>query len=224
MLHPTKGEDGEIEDISGGEAVLHFLCIGWKMFYSFIPPPHYMGGFPCFIMSLAFIGFTTFIIGEFAGLFGCVLLIKPSVTAITFVALGTSLPDTFASMLAATQEEYADASVGNVTGSNSVNVFLGLGLPWVIATLWEENTTPEEKGYVSNGTYYVPSESLGFSVVVFIFCAFLCIFLLIIRRFVVGGELGGPIAGRTASAAFLVGLWVFYIVMCIIQAYGTREF
>jgi solute carrier family 8 (sodium/calcium exchanger) len=138
MLHPTKGEDGEIEDISGSEAVLHFLCIGWKLFYSFIPPAHYAGGFPSFVISLAFIGFTTFIIGEFADLFGCVLLIKPSVTAITFVALGTSLPDTFASMLAATQEPTADASVGNVTGSNSVNVFLGLGLPWVIATWWEE--------------------------------------------------------------------------------------
>lgn len=224
MLHPTKGEDGEIEDIGGAEALLHFLCIGWKMFYSIIPPAHYGGGVPCFIISLGMIGFTTFIIGEFADLFGCVLLIKPSVTAITFVALGTSLPDTFASMLAATNEETADASVGNVTGSNSVNVFLGLGLPWVIATIYEENTTPAEKGYDSEGKYFVPSESLGFSVVVFIFCAFLCILLLVVRRFVVGGELGGSPAGRAASAAFLVSLWLFYIIMCIIQAYGTYDF
>lgn len=101
MLHPTKGEDGEIEDIETFDAILHFLCIGWKMFYSLIPPPHLYGGFPCFLISLAMIGLTTYIIGEFADLFGCVLLIKPSVTAITFVALGTSLPDTFASMLAA---------------------------------------------------------------------------------------------------------------------------
>ena len=222
MLHPSKGEDGEIEDIGAFEAVLHFLCIGWKLFYSIIPPAHYGGGIPGFIMSLVMIGITTFIIGEFADLFGCVLLIKPSVTAITFVALGTSLPDTFASMLAATQEEYADASVGNVTGSNSVNVFLGLGLPWVIGTLWEENTPEHVKNYAST-TYYVPSESLGFSVVVFIFCAFLCILLLAVRRFVVGGELGGSTAGRAASAGFLVILWLFYIVMCIIQAYGTPE-
>ena len=216
MLHPTKGDDGEIEDIAAGEALLHFLTIGWKMFYSFIPPPHYYGGFPCFIISLAFIGFTTFVVGEFADLFGCVLLIKPSITAITFVALGTSLPDTFASMTAARSSEYADSAIGNVTGSNSVNVFLGLGLPWVLATIWEESTPPEEKGYDSGGTYYVPSESLGFSVVVFIFCAFLCILLLVIRRFAVGGELGGSAAGRTSSAIFLVTLWLFYIVMCII--------
>ena len=31
---------------------------------------------------------------------------------------------------AARQDRYADASIGNVTGSNSVNVFLGIGLPW----------------------------------------------------------------------------------------------
>lgn len=56
-------------------------------------------------------------------------------SAITFVALGTSLPDTFASKTAAVQEKYADNAIGNVTGSNSVNVFLGLGLPWFIAAV-----------------------------------------------------------------------------------------
>ena len=33
--------------------------------------------------------------------------------------------DTFASKTAAIEDETADASVGNVTGSNAVNVFLG---------------------------------------------------------------------------------------------------
>ena len=96
-----------------------------------------------------------------------------------------------------------------------MNVFLGLGLPWVIATAWEETHDLAEKGYTSN-TYFVPAESLGFSVVVFIFCAVLCIILLVVRRFVVGGELGGSPAGRIASALFLIGLWLFYIIMCII--------
>ena len=224
MLHPTKNEEGEIDDVEASDALLHFLCMGWKVFYSFIPPPHYLGGVPCFIISLAFIGFTTFIIGEFAGLFGCVLLIKPSVTAITFVALGTSLPDTFASMMAATGDSYADASVGNVTGSNSVNVFLGLGLPWVLATIYEGNTPASVKGYDSKGKYFVPSESLGFSVVIFVICAILCILLLLFRRWAVGGELGGTKCGRISSACFLIGLWLFYIIMCIIQAYGSRKF
>ena len=39
-------------------------------------------------------------------------------------------------MAAAAQDENADASIGNITGSNSVNVFLGIGIPWVLATLY----------------------------------------------------------------------------------------
>ena len=137
MLHPSKNEDGEIVDVSCMDAFIHWLTIGWKLFYSFIPPAHYGGGYPTFVIGLIFIGATTFAVQAVAETFGCVIGMKPSVTAITFVALGTSLPDTFASMIAATQEKYADAAIGNVTGSNCVNVFLGLGLPWVIASLYE---------------------------------------------------------------------------------------
>lgn len=47
---------------------------------------------------------------------GCVVGLKTSVTGITIIALGTSLPDTFASRTAAMQDEHADAAIGNVTG------------------------------------------------------------------------------------------------------------
>lgn len=50
--------------------------------------------------------------------------------------VGTSLPDTFASRKAALDEKTADNAIGNVTGSNAVNVFLGLGLPWVLAAIY----------------------------------------------------------------------------------------
>ena len=33
-------------------------------------------------------------------------------------------------------DKYADASVGNVTGSNAVNVFLGLGVAWTLAAVY----------------------------------------------------------------------------------------
>merc|ERR1711953_903851 len=86
--------------------------------------------------ALAMIGFVTVLIGDMAELLGCVLGIKPADTAITLVALGTSLPDTFASRTAAQMDPFADNSIGNVTGSNSVNVFLGLGLAWSIGALY----------------------------------------------------------------------------------------
>ena len=215
MLHPTKNEDGEIVDIEPLDGVLHFLTIGWKLFFSLIPPPHYAGGWACFIFSLGMIGIITAVVGEFANLFGCVLGIVPAVTAITFVALGTSLPDTFASMAAAQAEPYADSAVGNVTGSNSVNVFLGLGLPWVVATVWQKS--------VDGNDYFVPANSLGFSVVVFCIVAITCIIFLLYRRKVVQGELGGSQNGRTLSCILLVSLWLVYIVMSTLQAYKVAD-
>ena len=44
--------------------------------------------------------------------------------------------DTFASKVAAIGDEYADSSIGNVTGSNAVNVFLGIGVAWTIAAVY----------------------------------------------------------------------------------------
>merc|ERR1712045_147255 len=84
-------------------------------------------------MALAVIAFLTAIVSDLAELFGCVMRVPDIVTAVTFVALGTSMPDLFASLTAAKEDPTADASIVNVTGSNSVNVFLGLGLPWTIA-------------------------------------------------------------------------------------------
>ena len=102
MLGPTLDEDNLIvEDIDAYEAFSHFCAIGWKVIFSCVPPNSKGGGMPAFFAALAFIGMLTMIVGEFATVLGCVLYIKESVAAITLVALGTSLPDTFASMTAA---------------------------------------------------------------------------------------------------------------------------
>lgn len=141
--------------------------------YAVIPPVKWYNGYAAFFVAMALIGFTTLIVGEAATMLGCVLGIEPSVTAITFVAMGTSLPDTFASMKAARDSESADAAIGNVTGSNAVNVFLGLGLPWVIAAHYEN----------AQGTRYkTPPGTLGFSVVLFLCTSITCFIVLIVRR------------------------------------------
>lgn len=210
MLHPTKNEDGEIEDITAVDAILHFLSIGWKVLFACCPPPHWGGGIPCFLASIAFIGALTAIVGEIAGVMGCVMGLKPGVTAITFVAIGTSLPDTFASMTAARESHYADAAVGNVTGSNSVNVFLGLGLPWVIAVIYSGDTP-----------YAVPAKGLDLSVVLFLSCCLVGVGILIFRRCTVKGELGGSKGGRTISAILFFCLWFIYIIFSCLGQYNV---
>ena len=101
MLGPTIDDDGAIDDVTCMEATMHFLQMPWKLFFAGIPPRRYCGGWFAFCVCLGFIGIVTFFVGEVATLFGCVCGLENSVTAITFVALGTSLPDTFASKLAA---------------------------------------------------------------------------------------------------------------------------
>lgn len=212
MLHPQKNEDGTIEDITGVEAAMHFFAIGWKLLFACCPPAHWGNGIPCFIAAICFIGGLTAVVGEIAGAMGCVMGLKPGVTAITFVAIGTSLPDTFASMKAARESRYADAAVGNVTGSNSVNVFLGLGLPWVIAVIYSNG---------QNETYKVPAKGLDLSVVLFLTCCLIGVGILIFRRCVVKGELGGSSCGRLFSCLLFVSLWITYIVVSCLGQYGV---
>ena len=66
--------------------------------------------------------------------------------------------------------------------------------------------------------YFVFAGSLGFSVAVFCSVALACILFLVIRRKVVGGELGGSPVGRTGSCIFLCCLWGIYLLMSILQS------
>ena len=166
-----------VEDVELSEAIAHFATIFWKVLFAIVPPPHWGGGWPAFIVALSFIGSVTAIVGEVASLLGCVVGMEDSITAITFVALGTSLPDTFASVTAAQQFPNADSAVGNVTGSNSVNVFLGLGLPWVIAAHYNANMSPPQ-------IYETPAGQLGFSVMIFLIASCIAFVVLAARRIV----------------------------------------
>lgn len=175
-LGPQIDQDNLIlEDVTLSEALSHFASIFWKVFFATVPPIHIWGGKAAFVIALMYIGLVTAIVGEFASLLGCVLSIDDAITAITLVALGTSLPDTFASMTAARNSESADSAIGNITGSNSVNVFLGLGLPWVIATMYFSSNKGDE-------VYSVPSGSLATSVFIFLIVAIICFLILILRR------------------------------------------
>merc|ERR1712072_893070 len=108
-------------------------------------------------------------------------------------------------------EETADAAVGNVTGSNAVNVFLGLGMPWLVAACYWESASDSDKvkwagkycgsnpskvdsalDACSDGVgFAVPAGDLGTSVGVFSACAVVCLLTLVARRYKYGSELGG---------------------------------
>jgi len=213
-----EGEDGEEAEEkmpSCGDYIMHFLTLPWKLIFALIPPTAIYNGYPTFVVSIAAIGGCTAIIGDVAGHLGCFINLKDSVNAIAFVALGTSVPDTFASKTAAIEDETADASVGNVTGSNAVNVFLGIGIAWTMAAVYHG---------VQGTKFLVPVGSLGFSVTVFCIEALMAIVILFMRRSpAVGGELGGPKSIKTLTAGIFVFFWVFYVLISALEAYKVID-
>jgi solute carrier family 8 (sodium/calcium exchanger) len=132
---------------------------------------------------------------------------------------------------------------GNVTGSNAVNVFLGLGTPWLMATIYwatqgnfSMDTTLGRKWFykykdfagepwfdavVAGGsyTYVSPAGDLGPSVATFTGLALCCVAVLMLRRKFAGGELGGPDRLRNVSAVILISFWFTYIAVSAAIAY-----
>lgn len=234
-LYVNGGDEGE-EDLASPtlvDYIAHGISLPWKILFALVPPTDYCGGWLCFFCALIMIGLVTLVIGDIASLLGCVMCVPDEITAITLVALGTSLPDTFASKTAALNDPYADAAVGNVTGSNSVNVFLGLGLPWMIAAVYWTSAAPNAKWkqmYASEKSFdlgwlgpegdrkqgfVVKAGSLSFSVAVFAGCALFTVLLLHLRRVFLGGELGGDTRMKQISLVIMVGLWFVYLSLSI---------
>lgn len=96
---PSFAAGDEDEDESGEERlpscfdyVMHFLTVFWKVLFACVPPTEYCNGWACFIVSIMIIGMLTAVIGDLASHFGCTIGLKDSVTAVVFVAFGTSVP------------------------------------------------------------------------------------------------------------------------------------
>jgi len=217
-------EDEEL-GVTAKDWTFHFVALPWKVLFAFVPPPSYFGGWLCFFCALIFIGAVTALISDLASSLGCCLGIPDSITAITIVALGTSLPDTFASKVAAVEDPTADSAIGNVTGSNSVNVFLGLGLPWMIGSIywgskgktqqWKDKYTHPKFSapHFAEGGFVVEAGDLVFSVLIFTICALIALSVIWYRRVAIekGAELGGPTGFKLNTSIFFVLLWLFYV-------------
>jgi solute carrier family 8 (sodium/calcium exchanger) len=235
---PAEDDQADQEQAPGlGDWCMHIMALPWKLLFALVPPVDYCGGWACFCCSLGVIALVTAVVADLANLVGCCLDIDPEITAITIVALGTSLPDTFASKTAATIDPYADASIGNITGSNSVNVFLGLGMPWTLAAIyWKINGATDDwhDQFMDGGLYcsvrdsiaklnlredeavfVVPQGSIGWNLLIFSVNAFFAIQHLGARRKTLGGELGGPKRAQYLSAFFLLFQWTIYIGLSI---------
>lgn len=187
------------------------LVFPWKFIFAFVPPHSLCHGWAIFLCSLVFITGISYIVTQLTDLIGCVTGVSSYVIALTVLATGTSWPDLAASMIAAYRQSTADSAIANITCSNSVNIFIGIGVPWVINTTYNRIVLKDE--------LRVPSLQLGFILIVYFVTFVLCVAVLIARRYFIGGELGGPRKWAWASSGFILLLWVIFLVLSCLRVY-----
>ncbi|CAG7716382.1 unnamed protein product [Allacma fusca] len=84
-----------------------------------------------FAMCIVYMGVFSYLITWMMTVIGDALGIPDAVMGLTFIAAGTSLPEALSSVIVA-QQGLGNMSVSNSVGSNTFNILLCLGLPWMI--------------------------------------------------------------------------------------------
>merc|ERR1711907_58917 len=87
-----------------------------------------------FVVSLLWITLLSYIMVTLMEKIGCAWSISSFIMGITFLAMGTSVPDALGSIAVAKEGE-GDMAVSNAIGSNVFDICMGLGMPWFLATL-----------------------------------------------------------------------------------------
>jgi len=192
----------------------HLLLAPWKLLFAFVPPCNIAHGWIAFICSLLFISGVAFVVTRFTDLISCVTGINPYVIAFTALASGTSWPDLVASKIAAERQLTADSAIANITCSNSVNIYVGIGVPWLINTVYNYFAYREPL-YIEN------AKGLSFSLLIFFATSVGCIVVLVLRRLIIGAELGGPRLWAWLTSAYFMMLWVVFVVLSSLKVSGV---
>ncbi|XP_031496490.1 magnesium/proton exchanger 1 [Nymphaea colorata] len=196
-----------------GRIFWEFILAAWRLLFAIIPPHQIAHGWISFICSLAFITGIAYVVTRLTRLIGCVTGINSYVIAFTALASGTSWPDLVASKLAAERQVTADSAIANITCSNAVNIYIGIGIPWLISSTYN-SVVRKEPLYINN------SEGLSFSLLVFFVTSICCISVLVLRRLTLGGELGGPKPLAWATSFFFLLLWFIFLLLSSLKVSG----
>ena len=212
VLTPTINEENIVQEVSGAEILTHFLTVPWKLLFAFlIPPKNWVNGWATVIMAFSVIGLVTIIIADFAYVLECTLNVKVTVTALTILSIGFSLPDIFTTAIAAKLERNADAAIANVMGLNAMNFFLGICLPWLYATIYLREKKDTD--------YPCDQEVVVWSLLMYLGTAIIGLIAIGMRRCICKGEIGGANGCRVFAAAFLILLWVAFVVLVCLYQY-----
>lgn len=128
-----------------------------------------------FFMSIIWIAAMAMAMVTLCTFCGCLLGISPIVLGVTFLAVGTSVPDALGSILAA-KEGMGGMACSNAIGSNVFDICIGLGLPWLIKTVFFKKHSHERYMAVSEGELVTPIiilfSTVGLVIIIFIATGF----------------------------------------------------
>ncbi|XP_048513564.1 sodium/potassium/calcium exchanger 4 isoform X1 [Athalia rosae] len=109
--------------------------------------PRFKNWFPItFLMCIIWIGSLSYVVAWMITIIGDTLKIPDSVMGITFLAAGTSVPEAVSSVIVAKQG-HGSMGISNSIGSNTFDILLCLGLPWLIKSSF--SPTQPGKHYIS---------------------------------------------------------------------------
>lgn len=189
------------------------LLAPWRVMFALVPPCQIAHGWIAFVCCLTFISGIAYVVTKLTDLISCVTGINAYVIAFTALASGTSWPDLVASKIAAERQTTADSAIANITCSNSVNIYVGIGVPWLIDTAYNF-IAYREPLRIQNAA------GLSFSLIVFFATSVGCISVLVLRRLTLGAELGGPKPWAWLTSIFFMLLWVIFVTLSSLKVSG----
>ncbi|KAL2499705.1 Magnesium/proton exchanger [Abeliophyllum distichum] len=190
------------------------LLAPWRLLFAFVPPYQIAHGWIAFICSLLFISGIAYIVTKLTDLISYITGINSYVIAFTALAAGTSWPDLVASKIAAERQITADSAIANITCSNSVNIYVGIGIPWLIDTLYNF-IAYREPLRIEN------ADGLSYSLLVFFSTSVGCIGVLVLRRLIFGAELGGPKLWAWVTCVYFMSLWLIFVILSSLRVSGV---
>ncbi|WP_346858844.1 calcium/sodium antiporter [uncultured Draconibacterium sp.] len=150
-----------------------------------------------FLLSVLIIAALSYVLVEVAVAAAHILNIPEAIIALTVLAVGTSIPDLFSSVIVAKQGR-GDMAVSNAIGSNIFDILVGLGLPFILFMSFTGETI------TTGGDLLGSSMILAGSVV-------LLVLLLVVKKWKVGKITG----------FILLATYLFYVLNEVLKLNGV---
>lgn len=160
-----------------------------------------------FIMCIAWIGGVSYLVAWIITILGDTLNLPDSITGLTILAAGTSLPEAVSSVLV-TKQGNGTMGISNSIGSNTFDILLCLGLPWLVKSIFY----PSKEG---NHWVTINSSGLSYSVISLLSTLFALYGCLALNKFQLDWKIGiicAVIYIGFLTLAALIELNVFFLV------------